>query len=176
MSIQIRSDRLVLRDFNVDDSGSLFAYRSKSEVAQYQLWEPFTESDARDFINRYKPPKQVIPNEWYGLAITISKTREMIGDLAFKIDVDKTVAEIGFNLNPEFQGKGFATEAVRMLIAYLNEEYQIVQFTAVTDAENLSANRLLNRLGFHRKELIRRSVFAKGRWSDEIHWLKLIND
>jgi len=64
----------------------------------------------------------------------------------------------------------FALEAVKMLIDYLNRRYNITQFNAVTDSENLPAHRLLKRLRFHQKEYVRESIFVKGCWNNEIHW------
>jgi len=116
MQLPINTDRLVLRYFDESDTIALLDYRSEPEVARYQLWEPFTMSDAVKFIEEYRPLTDPVLGKWFGLAIVLKETGEMIGDLAFQINVDNTTAEIGFNLNPRFQGRGFALEAVKVLI------------------------------------------------------------
>ena len=48
----IRTDRLILRRFSVDDVESFAAYRSDPVVARYQSWDPpFTQDQAQDFVD-----------------------------------------------------------------------------------------------------------------------------
>ena len=164
----IESERLILRQFTMTDLELFFQYRSKPEVAEFQLWESFTEQEASAFIEKYATTRPGIPGEWSGLAIELKTTGTLIGDCAMKINTEYGAqAEIGFNLSPEYQGQGFATEAVRCLIDYVFSQIGVHRVFAVTDAENTGAANLLKRLGMRQEGHFIQNIWFKGRWGDE---------
>jgi RimJ/RimL family protein N-acetyltransferase len=82
-------------------------------------------------------------------------------------DADFPYPDIGFGI-PEVseRGKGFAKEAVALLVEYLFSGYPTKRVAACTDAENVPAQRVLERLGFQREGVLRRASFRDGRWCD----------
>jgi RimJ/RimL family protein N-acetyltransferase len=58
------------------------------------------------------------------------------------------VVEIGYSLVPAFQGRGYATELVGAIVAWIAEDPRVSRITAETDAGNEPSRRLLARLGF----------------------------
>lgn len=82
-------------------------------------------------------------------------------------DTDFPHLEVGFGI-PEIQarGKGLAKEALFLLADYLFAGYATPRITAVTDAENLPCQRLLEAVGFKREGTLRRASFRDGRWVD----------
>jgi len=82
-------------------------------------------------------------------------------------DSDFPYPEIGFGIaDTSAQGHGLATEAVGLLVNYLMSGYATERLGAFTDAENLPAQRLLEKLGFRREGVLRRATFRDGRWCD----------
>ena len=81
-------------------------------------------------------------------------------------DADVPYPEIGFGLDPAARGKGYAAEAVSLLVDYLFEGYPAERIGAFTDVENLPSQHLLEKLGFQREGVLRRSTFRDGRWCD----------
>ena len=82
-------------------------------------------------------------------------------------DVDLPYPDIGFGI-PEVgeRGKGFAKEAVGLLVDYLLSGYSTERVAALTDVENVPAQRVLESLGFQREGVLRRASFRDGRWCD----------
>jgi len=82
-------------------------------------------------------------------------------------DTDLPYPDIGFGI-PEVggRGKGLAKEAVGLLVDYLLSGYPTERVAALTDVENVPAQRVLEGLGFQREGVLRRASFRDGRWCD----------
>jgi RimJ/RimL family protein N-acetyltransferase len=64
------------------------------------------------------------------------------------------------------RGKGYAQEAVGLLVDYLFGGYATARITAFTDVDNLPAQRVVEHAGFRREGTLRRSIFRDGQWRD----------
>ena len=82
-------------------------------------------------------------------------------------DADLPCPEIGFGI-PEAsaQGKGYAKQAVGLLVGYLFAGYPVERIMAFTEQENLPAQRVLEKNGFQKEGKLRRSMFRDGQWRD----------
>ena len=74
--------------------------------------------------------------------------------------------EIGFALIPSERGKGYGTEAVTIFVDYLFLSRDLVRIQATTDLRNIASQRILEKVGFKREGIIRRSMFIRGEWRD----------
>jgi [ribosomal protein S5]-alanine N-acetyltransferase len=74
--------------------------------------------------------------------------------------------EIGYVLIPNERGKGYCTEAVKIVLDYLFLSKNIVRIQAHTDARNMASQKVLQNVGFKKEGTIRKSVFARGEWRD----------
>lgn len=165
---QLESKRLILRLFKPSDLDSFLNYRSDPVVAKYQLWGPFTRDQALDFVHKYKSAKAFIPGEWFGIAIELKETGQLIGDFAIKIDAkDYSQAEIGFNLAPRYHKQGFASEAVLCILDYLFVELNLHRVYAMVDSQNKAAGSVLKKTGMRREGHFVQNVRVKGNWGDE---------
>jgi ribosomal-protein-alanine N-acetyltransferase len=74
--------------------------------------------------------------------------------------------EIGYNIIPNERMKGYATEAVRVLIDYLFLSQNIVRIQALTDVRNKASQRVLEKAGFKQEGIVRKSAFVRVEWSN----------
>jgi len=82
-------------------------------------------------------------------------------------DEDLPVPEIGFAIaEAGARGKGYAKEAVALLVRYLYDSTRTVRVMAVTSSENVPSQRVLEAVGFRREGVLRRAMYRAGRWSD----------
>jgi RimJ/RimL family protein N-acetyltransferase len=65
------------------------------------------------------------------------------------------------------QGKGYASEAVRLLLHYAFDTLGKHRMVAITDAKNAPSIALLERLGMRREGHFIQNVWFKGAWGDE---------
>lgn len=75
--------------------------------------------------------------------------------------------EIGFALVPRERGKGYGTEAIQMIVDYLFLETDIVRVQAPTGTKNIPSQKALEKAGFSREGIMRKSWFVKGEYIDQ---------
>ncbi len=74
--------------------------------------------------------------------------------------------EIGYALIPVERGKGYCTEAVAIMVDYLFLSRDRVRVQAATNTENKASQRVLEKAGFQKEGVIRKSLFLWGKWAD----------
>jgi RimJ/RimL family protein N-acetyltransferase len=74
--------------------------------------------------------------------------------------------QIGYVLIPSERGKGYCTEAVRIVVDYLFLSKDIVRVQAGTFTDNVASQRVLEKSGFQREGTIRKGMLAWGKWVD----------
>ena len=74
--------------------------------------------------------------------------------------------EISCVLTSDERGKGYGTEATKLLVDYLFLSTNLIRIQAHTDARNMVSQKILQNVGFKKEGIIRKSVFARGEWRD----------
>lgn len=165
----LETARLILRPFTERDIQPFSAYRSDPDVARYQGWAaPFSLAQAGDFVAEMIDRIPGVPGQWFQVALELKSTGEMIGDVVFQRLADSPEqAEIGFTLAPQFQGHGYAREAVSRLLEYLFCDLDLHRVRANCDPANTASARLLEGVGMRHEGRWLESLWIKGGWADE---------
>ena len=87
--------------------------------------------------------------DWYAMWIIERSDGTHIGDLCFKGLEDNRNPEIGYGILDEFQGKGYATEAVKLALKWAFGHPEITAVEAESDPGNAASQRVLEKCGFH---------------------------
>lgn len=74
--------------------------------------------------------------------------------------------QIGINLIPEARGKGYGSEAQRLLAAHLFATSRVNRIEAMTDVDNAAEQRALEKAGFVREGVLRGTQYRSGGWHD----------
>lgn len=142
--------RVSLRRLVLADLPAFQAYRQDANVGRYQGWEPLSDRDAAQCITDMSGIALFPQGQWIQLAIAAWPTNRLIGDLGICVARDGESAEVGFTLAAAAQGMGLGTDAVKAAIRLTFDHAPVAQIVAVTDARNLPALRLLERVGMRR--------------------------
>ena len=67
---------------------------------------------------------------------------------------------IGYALLPDERGKGYGSEAVQIMADYLFLTKNIVRIQAETHPENVASQRVLEKAGFRKEGIVRKSFFS----------------
>ena len=86
--------------------------------------------------------------DWYAIWMIEKTDGTHIGDLCFKGLQENGVAEIGYGILDEHQGKGYATEALRSACRWAFLHPNVTSLEAETEAGNLASQRVLEKCGF----------------------------
>lgn len=115
-------------------------------------WPPENLRDALEFFAQQLAPRPELDGwrAWYWLANEGgAEKRMLVGSGGFKSRPDETgMVEIGYGTLEEFQGRGYATEAVDALINWAFYAAGIARVTAEADAKNRASLRVLEKCGF----------------------------
>jgi RimJ/RimL family protein N-acetyltransferase len=76
------------------------------------------------------------------------------------------IQEIGYVMIPKERGKGYCTEAVRMMVDYLFLSKDLSCIQAMTDVRNVASQKVLKKANFKKEGIIRKRFFIRGEWTD----------
>jgi len=74
--------------------------------------------------------------------------------------------EISCVLAPNERGKGYGAEATQLMVDYLFLSKDVTRIQAHTGAEDMVSQKVLQKAGFTKEGIIRKSVFSRGEWRD----------
>lgn len=165
---QLHTTRLHLRPLRMEDAVAISAYRGLSEVAKYQSWTTFGMKDATQLIADQLTVKSAAADSWVQLMIVLAESGQPIGDcgIHFPSSASQHV-ELGITLDPGYQNRGFACEAIEGVLSYVFDTLKLQRVSATTDTENKAAQKLFQRLGFRQEAHFVEHVWFKGGWGSE---------
>lgn len=156
----IVTERLLLRKSRLDDAETISAYRSNPEVHRYQGWERTDPAGVRAAIEEMSRRAPGEPGGWVQLSVEDGVGR-LVGDVGFSpIDGEPGVIKIGYTMAPEFQGLGYATEAVDAVVAYVFGTLGAEIVRAYASADNIPSHRVAEKVGMR---LVERYERQSGR-------------
>ena len=130
--MQLLTERLFLIPLQPDGMRALLARTSDPELVG-----PYTEM----LTLSLRHPEQWI---WYtAWGLYQNDSGDFVGDLCFKGLPKNGQPEIGYGISPEFQGQGYATEAVRAAYAAADE----ISFEKLHRRSDIGARALACRSG-----------------------------
>ncbi|EDL62634.1 GNAT family N-acetyltransferase [Bacillus sp. SG-1] len=162
----IETERLRLREITMEDSYKIYENFSDDRVTEYYDLESYTDiSQAEALIEKlsfgFKNQKQI---RW---AITLKPDNELIGSCGFhEIEAEHYKVETGYELNPEYWGKGIMHEALLAIFTFAFEEMGINRIEAFYDPENDRSRNALEKCGFIYEGTQRQRFFEKGKFVD----------
>lgn len=149
MFADIRTARLVIRQFRVDDAPSLAARRNHPEVARYQSWTlPYPLEQAEREAAAVAAMDGPAEGEWWLAAVCDGATGGAVGDLAVHLSRQGRTAQIGYDFDYDQWGRGYAAEAVAALVEYLFDDLGVTRIFGTLDPENVASAMVLERCGF----------------------------
>ena len=113
--------------------------------------------------------------EWYAIWMIEQKDGTHIGDLCFKGITEEGVTEIGYGIDEDYQGRGYATEAVSALVDWAFRQPGITCAMAETEADNFASQKVLRKAGFMPTGEIGEEGPRYARKKDEQEDLNMLN-
>lgn len=86
---------------------------------------------------------------WYApWKMTLNDSQKIVGDLCFKGAARNHAVEIGYGVQPEYEGHGYTTEALRAMTQWAFSQKDVVFVEAETAPDNKASQRVLEKCGF----------------------------
>ena len=133
----IETERLVLRPFREGDAADLFAYLRAPTASCFLSLKLADLAEAEIEVGR----RALDPGS---VAICLKQTGRVIGDLfgGGGEDDEEGTTSVGWNLDPQFGGRGYAFEAARALLDHLFRVKGFRRIYAYVEDHNEPSQRL----------------------------------
>ena len=157
----LETDRLILRKFTMDDVNDVFKnYGSDPNVTKYLSWKTHESiEDAKVsveyFMSSYK-------DNGYHWAVVLKDINEVIGDIkVHTIDKRNNICEIGYQYGSKFWGKGYATEALKIVIEFLFDECEFHLIEARHRSSNPASGKVMEKAGMTKDAVLKNRRYNK---------------
>lgn len=165
---ELETDRLKLRRADAHDIHELFAMRSDPDMMKY-IPRPLATELAEASEHLKIMDEKITGNEMINWAITLKDDPKMMGTIGYyHIKPEHYRAEIGYMLLPEYQGKGYVTEAIDRVVKYAFTTMNLHSIEAVIDPDNVASARVLEKCSFVKEGYFKENEFYNGQFLDTI--------
>lgn len=162
---QMESERIILRPLSLEDAEDLYEFTADEETTRF-IYEPYKDLDQakRVLANYYL--KEPIGK----YAIVLKESNKMIGVIEFRVHEETKGGELGYTLSRHYWGKGYMTEAGKLILELAFKVLEIERVFAATDIRNTASARLMSRLGMKHEGTLRRNHMIKGVLTDSVNY------
>ncbi len=163
---ELTTKRLTLRRMMVADTDDMYEYASRPDVTKYLTWYPHPDRKyTREYLeylgNRYAG------GMFYDWAVIYEPDCKMVGTCGFtSFNCSSDSAEVGYVLNPEYWGKGIASEALECVLRFAFEELKLHRVEARFMQENDRSRRVMEHAGMQFEGVLREAMLIKGSYAN----------
>lgn len=161
---ELTTERLTLRKMLVADTSDMYEYASRQDVTEYLTWYPHPD---RDYTREYLQylGTRYATGMFYDWAVIYEPDCKMIGTCGFTaFHCPSDSAEVGYVLNPEYWGKGIATEALERVLRFGFEELGLHRIEARFMEGNDRSRHVMEKVGMTYEGCMRESLLVKGAY------------
>ena len=146
--MKFSTERLILRTITELDATEILDIRSNIGINQFLHRVPPKDSfEALELILNIK--RKSANNEIVFLGITFKNNPKLLGTIClWNFSKDRNTAELGYELLPDYHGKGIMSEAINFISSYGFKDLNLKKMEAFTNRNNLASIKLLQKLNF----------------------------
>lgn len=142
---ELETERLRFRQFRLDDFPTYEQWCARMEIMRYLGGKTF------DRIHAFRHLSYLI-GHWHFLgygyyAVEEKATGALVGRVGFTNQPGWPAFELGWTIIPERQGRGYATEAARMLLDYAFTALDQPRVVSLIHPDNAPSRRVAEKLG-----------------------------
>lgn len=162
---------LQIRSWRRSDLDALVRHANNAKIASNlrdQFPHPYTRRDGVDYLSFVRDQR---PERNFA----IQHGEEAIGGLGFQIglDISRVSAEVGYWISEVYWGRGFASRAVEAVTEWAFAEYKLTRIFALVFAYNAPSIRVLEKAGYEREGVLRRSAVKDGVILDQLMYARV---
>jgi ribosomal-protein-alanine N-acetyltransferase len=147
---ELTTERLTLRRINASDAEVILYLRSDETINKFIKRPESSKTknldDALKFIKRIDDGLGI--GNFISWGITMTGDQTIVGTIClWNFSEDRKAAEVGYDMNPLFQGKGIMSEALQSVLSFGFEVLSLDKIVAFTQKNNEPSKKLLERNG-----------------------------
>lgn len=165
--------RLVLRQLELSDTKDLFDTFSNSSTMKYFGMYPFVDlNQAEQMITRFNEGFNLKRSIRWG--ISLKGDSKLIGTIGFHgINDFNSKAELGYEINVSYEGKGIITEAIEAVVKIGFEDFNFIRIEALTYTKNIGSQIVLLKNEFTKEGILRNYSVFRGKAEDMVIFSKV---
>lgn len=145
MAVKLETDRLILREMDVEDAADLYEMDADPEVYKYTGdIVPESVAHTTERISKYPDYKKYGYGRW---TTVLKETGEIIGWCGLKYLDDINETDLGYRWKPKHWGNGYATEASLACLEFGFKELELEQVVAQAYKENVASIKVMEKIG-----------------------------
>ena len=146
--MKFETERLILRTITEYDAVEIFSIRSNSEINRFlHRIPPKNSFEALDFILNIK--RKILNKEILFFGISCRTQPQLLGTIClWNFSEDREIAELGYELLPNYHGKGLMSEAVAFILKFGFQQLNLNKIEAFTNKDNVNSIALLRKFNF----------------------------
>jgi RimJ/RimL family protein N-acetyltransferase len=165
LTVPVRTARLNLREFVSSDIDAVHAYSSDPRVTRYLFFGPRDQESTAEYLEELLASQQERPRTRFELAVEEIATGRLIGACDLSL-IESNAVDLGYMLEAEQWGKGYATEIASALINAAFCDLRADRVISTVDVNNSASIRVLEKIGMRWEAVYRKHRRAKNRWWD----------
>ncbi|SCZ11590.1 GNAT family N-acetyltransferase [Alkaliphilus peptidifermentans] len=151
MSIYVETERLILRQFTVNDLEELHAICSQPYILKWMPDWKVSIEERKEWISWVgeQYAKSTKNTARIMLAVTLKSDRKLIGMVGIgnKEEVNNEI-EIAFFISEEFSNNGYISEASMAMTEWVFANLKLDYLIAIVELDNISSQRVVEKSGF----------------------------
>ncbi|WP_299767162.1 GNAT family N-acetyltransferase [uncultured Dokdonia sp.] len=145
----IETSRLHLRAPKIEDRETIFFMRTDPKVNEYiQRVPPKSLQQIDLFINDRLRDREVGLSIYWVLTLKENPDQYIGAISLWHFSEDRKTAEVGYDLHPDYQGKGYMSEALQAIVRFGFDTLELHTIEAYTHENNTSSKQLLEKFEF----------------------------
>lgn len=162
----IKSERINLRPFTFNDAQDVQRLAGDKKIAETTLDipHPYPDGAAENWISNHQ--KECAENKSIIWAITIKDSGELVGAIDFKLRPEFNKAEFGFWIGVPFWNKGYASEALSVILKFGFEELKLNKIFAHHMITNPASGNVMMKNGLKEEGYLREDIVKNGEYID----------
>ncbi|MCX6172018.1 MAG: GNAT family N-acetyltransferase [Flavobacterium sp.] len=164
----LETKRLFLRRIDENDVAEVLALRGNPQIMKY-IPRPLAKTEEDALAHIIMINEKIETNTGINWGITVKGNPKIIGIIGhYRIQPENHRAEIGYMSLPEYNGKGYITEAIKVVVEYGFEQMNLHSIEAIIDPENIASERVLQKNGFIKEAHILENELWEGKFWDTV--------
>ena len=154
----IRTQRLLLRPFELKDVNDVFDYASDTEWSRFlPVASPYTVRDAEAFMAR-----QILKNWDEKPRFAIEFKGVVVGSVKLTIEKPLSIASLRYSIARPCWNLGLMTETVTAVVGWGFDEFGLQKVYSRMDVENVGSWRVMEKVGMTREGTLRSHGVNRG--------------
>lgn len=176
--IELKSQRLILRPVQLTDLKNVHQLHSLPETDKYNtLGIPANIEETKSIISEWILSSESSLKSNFIFVVELINRNEFIGLIALNLGKEKFKnAEVWYKFHSDYWNKGYATEALKLIIGFGFNQLKLHRIEAGCAVDNIGSIRTLEKSGMIREGRKRKVLPLKTGWSDNFEYAILSTD